>query len=38
MYKIMTIVGTRPEIIKMSMTIKLFDQNTNHILVPRSKL
>ena len=33
MYKIMTIVGTRPEIIKMSMTIKLFDQNTNHILV-----
>ena len=29
----MTIVGTRPEIIKMSMTIKLFDQNTNHILV-----
>ena len=33
MYKIMTIVGTRPELIKMSCVIKKFDTNTNHILV-----
>ena len=29
----MTILGTRPEIIKMSRVINLFDQFTNHILV-----
>ena len=33
MFKIMTIVGTRPELIKMSRTIALFDKFTNHILV-----
>ena len=33
MFKIMTIVGTRPEIIKMSCVIKEFDRFTNHILV-----
>jgi len=31
--KIMTIVGTRPEIIKLSETIKELDKHTNHILV-----
>ena len=31
--KIMTIVGTRPEIIKLSMIIKLLDKNLNNILV-----
>ena len=29
----MTIVGTRPELIKMSRVIAAFDQHTNHILV-----
>jgi len=29
----MTIVGTRPEIIKLSKIIKLFDENLDHILV-----
>lgn len=33
MLKIMTIVGTRPELIKMSRVIAEFDQHTNHILV-----
>ncbi len=33
MLKIMTIVGTRPELIKMSRAIAEFDQHTNHILV-----
>ncbi len=33
MYKIMTIVGTRPELIKMSRVISEFDENTNHVLV-----
>jgi len=31
--KIMTIVGTRPEIIKLSRVISEFDQHTNHVLV-----
>lgn len=31
--KVITIVGTRPEIIKLSCTIKKLDQFTNHILV-----
>jgi len=31
--KILTIIGTRPEIIKMSPLIPLFDQNFDHILV-----
>lgn len=31
--KVMTIVGTRPEIIKLSMIIKLLDKNLNHVLV-----
>ncbi|GAB5604043.1 non-hydrolyzing UDP-N-acetylglucosamine 2-epimerase [Sideroxyarcus sp. TK5] len=33
MLKVMTIVGTRPELIKMSRAIAEFDQHTNHILV-----
>lgn len=33
MVKVMTIVGTRPELIKMSRVIAEFDQYTNHILV-----
>jgi UDP-N-acetylglucosamine 2-epimerase len=32
-YKVMTILGTRPEIIKMSRVITLFDEHTKHILV-----
>jgi len=31
--KVMTIIGTRPEIIRLSEIIKLFDDNFNHILV-----
>ena len=31
--KIITIVGTRPEIIRLSSTIKLLDKRTNHILI-----
>lgn len=31
--KVMTIVGTRPEIVKLSSTIKKLDKYTNHILV-----
>ena len=33
MIKVMTIVGTRPEIIKLSEVIKLLDKVTNHTLV-----
>lgn len=33
MYKIMTIVGTRPELIKLSLVIKELDKHTDHILV-----
>ena len=33
MLKVMTIVGTRPEIIKMCRVIDAFDRNTKHILV-----
>ena len=33
MLKVMTIVGTRPELIKMSRVIKEFDLHTQHILV-----
>ena len=33
MLKVMTIVGTRPELIKMSRVIAAFDQHTNHTLV-----
>jgi UDP-N-acetylglucosamine 2-epimerase (non-hydrolysing) len=33
MIKVMTIVGTRPEIIKLSEVIKELDRNTEHILV-----
>lgn len=33
MRKILTIVGTRPELIKMSLVIRKFDHLTNHILV-----
>ena len=33
MLKVMTIVGTRPELIKMSRVIPEFDEQTNHILV-----
>lgn len=31
--KVMTIVGTRPEIIRLSQIIKLFDQHFEHVLV-----
>ncbi|WP_034299600.1 non-hydrolyzing UDP-N-acetylglucosamine 2-epimerase [Herbaspirillum sp. RV1423] len=33
MLKVMTIVGTRPELIKMSRVIAALDESTNHILV-----
>jgi len=33
MLRVMTIVGTRPELIKMSRVIAEFDQHTRHILV-----
>jgi UDP-N-acetylglucosamine 2-epimerase len=33
MLKVITIVGTRPELIKMSRVIAELDENTNHILV-----
>lgn len=33
MRKVMTIVGTRPEIIKMSCVIAAFDRHTEHVLV-----
>jgi UDP-N-acetylglucosamine 2-epimerase (non-hydrolysing) len=33
MHKVMTIVGTRPELIKMSRVIAEFDEHTQHILV-----
>ena len=33
MLKVMTIVGTRPELIKMSRVIVEFDRQTNHVLV-----
>lgn len=33
MLKVMTIVGTRPELIKMSRVIAELDQHTNHVLV-----
>ena len=33
MLKVMTIVGTRPELIKMSRVIAEFDQHTRHLLV-----
>lgn len=32
-FKVMTIVGTRPELIKLSITISELDKNCNHILV-----
>ena len=33
MLKVMTIVGTRPELIKMSRVIAELDQHTRHVLV-----
>ena len=33
MIKVITVIGTRPEIIKLSQVIKLLDINLNHILV-----
>ncbi len=33
MLKVMTVVGTRPELIKMSRVIAVFDENTDHVLV-----
>lgn len=33
MIKVMTIVGTRPEIIKLSRVVAELEQNTNHVLV-----
>ena len=31
--KVLTVVGTRPEIIKLSMVLKLLDKTTDHTLV-----
>ena len=31
--KVMTVVGTRPEIIRLSATIKMLDEHTDHVLV-----
>lgn len=31
--KVLTVVGTRPEIIRLSSTIKLLDEHTDHVLV-----
>ena len=36
--KIMTIVGTRPEIIRLSRVIPKLDKYTNHILVLTGKI
>lgn len=33
MYKVMTIVGTRPEIIKLAMVMRELDRHTKHVLV-----
>ena len=33
MLKVMTLLGTRPELIKMSCVIREFDKHTNHVLV-----
>lgn len=33
MIKVMTLIGTRPEIIKLSMVISELDKYTNHVLV-----
>jgi UDP-N-acetylglucosamine 2-epimerase (non-hydrolysing) len=33
MLKVMTIVGTRPEIIKLSEVMKELDRHTNHMVV-----
>lgn len=33
MLKVMTILGTRPELIKMSRVISVFDEHTDHLLV-----
>ena len=33
MFKICTILGTRPEIIRLSRIIEKFDQSFNHILI-----
>lgn len=33
MLKVMTIIGTRPELIKMSRVIAEFDKYTHHVLV-----
>lgn len=33
MLKVMTVIGTRPEIIRLSRTISVLDANTHHILV-----
>jgi len=33
MLKVMTILGTRPELIKMSRVIAEFDRHTQHVLV-----
>ena len=33
MIKVMTIVGTRPEIIKLSEVMKELDKHTNHVVV-----
>ena len=37
-YKLITVVGTRPEIIRLSEIIKKLDENFNHILVHTTKI
>ena len=38
MLKVMTIVGTRPEIIRLSRVIDKLDRHCDHVLVTRPKL
>ena len=33
MIKVLTVIGTRPEIIKLSQIVKLLDDNLDHVLV-----
>ena len=33
MLKVITVIGTRPEIIKLSQVIEILDKNLNHVLV-----
>ena len=37
-FKVATIIGTRPEIIRLSAIIKLFDKKINHTLIQQVKI